>query len=59
MNYAKITNRPLITQKKVATSKKVSSDAQSIRKFCQTHSVSITVNPNTKEGIAVLKRDDV
>lgn len=58
MNYAKISDRPLVTQKKVMTCKKVSGNAQSIRMFCQTHSVSITVNPNTKEGSATLRKND-
>lgn len=59
MNYARMSDKPFSTQKKVLTSKKLSASAQSIRTFCETHSVSISVDPNTKKGSAtIVKRDD-
>lgn len=58
MNYARISDRPFATQKKVLTSKKVSANAKSIRMFCNTHGVSISVDPNTKEGSATVVKYD-
>lgn len=59
MNYARTSNRPFTTHKKVLTSKKASASAQSIRMFCKTHSVSISVDPATKKGSAtIVKRDE-
>lgn len=58
MNYARISDRPFVTQKEVMTTKKISVSAQSIRMFCMTHSVSVTVNPNTKEASATIRKSD-
>ena len=58
MNYARTSNKPFATHKKVLTSKKTSVGAQSIRMFCKTHSVSISVDPNTKKGSATIVRCD-
>ena len=58
MNYARISDRPFMTQKQVMTAKKTSAQAQSIRTFCMTHSVSVTVNPDTKEASATIKKCD-
>lgn len=54
MNYARISDKPFTTHKEVLTSKKPSASAQSIRMFCKTHSVSISVDPVTKEGSATI-----
>lgn len=54
MNYARISDKPFTTHKEVLTSKKTSASAQSIRMFCKTHSVSISVDPVTKEGSATI-----
>lgn len=54
MNYARISDKPFTTHKEVLTSKKMSASAQSIRMFCKTHSVSISVDPVTKEGSATI-----
>lgn len=54
MNYARISDKPFTTHKQVLTSKKTSASAQSIRMFCKTHSVSISVDPITKEGFATI-----
>lgn len=54
MNYARISDRPFTTQKKVLTAKKSSASAQSIRMFCKMHSVSISVDPATKKGFATI-----
>lgn len=59
MNYARISDRPFSTQKKVLMSKKLSATAQSIRRFCQTHSVSISVDPSTKKGTATIEEHGV
>ena len=59
MDYAVMSNQPFITTKKIKTHKKPSAGAQSIRDFCKTHSVSISVNPVTREGtVTVTKRDE-
>lgn len=58
MNYARTSDKPFATHKKVLTSKKTSVSAQSIRMFCKTHSVSISVDPNTKKGSATIVRCD-
>lgn len=54
MNYARTSDKPFATHKKVLTSKKTSVSAQSIRMFCKTHSVSISVDPATKKGFATI-----
>lgn len=59
MNYARISDRPVSTQKKVLMRKKLSWGAQSIREFCQTHSVSISVDPSTKKGTATIEEHGV
>ena len=59
MDYAVMSNQAFVTTRKIKTSKKPSASAQSIRDFCKTHSVSISVNPATREGtVTVTKRDE-
>lgn len=58
MNYAKISNLPFVAQKKVMTSRHESASAKSIREFCHAHSVSITIDPDTKKGSVVLKENE-
>ena len=62
MNYARTSDKPFATHKKVLTSKKTSVSAQSIRMFAVKRTavfVSISVDPATKEGSAtIVKRDE-
>lgn len=56
--YAIPSDRPFVTTRKkeelLANKKKLSSEAKAIREFFRTHTISISVDPLTREGKATI-----
>ena len=47
MNYVIPTNQPFVSRKPVAMKKKMSPEVAARRKFFDTHTISVDVDPNT------------
>ena len=57
--YAIPSDRPFVTTRKkeeLLAKKQLSSEAKAIREFFRTHTISISVDPLTREGKARLRR---
>ena len=52
MNYACRSERPFVITKPIKKKTVLSEQARSIRDYTSTHTVSISVNPDTHEAIA-------
>ena len=60
--YAIPSDRPLVTTRKkeeLLAKKKLSSEAKAIREFCRTHTISISVDPVTREGKATITKNEL
>lgn len=60
--YAIPSDKPFVTTRKkeeLLVKKKLSSEAKAIRKFCRTHTISISVNPVTREGKATITKNEL
>lgn len=60
--YAIPSDRPFVTTRKkeeLLAKKQLSSEAKAIREFFRTHTISISVDPLTREGKATITKNEL
>ena len=58
MNFAHISRASFVTRKPVETKQTISEHRRYVMQFCDTHTISVSVDPSTGKGIVKVTKDE-
>lgn len=57
MNFARISRTSFVTRKPIETKQTISEHRRHVMQFCNTHTISVSVDPSTGKGIVRVTKD--